>query len=221
VKPSQGEPIEVKPLAPAWSGELRRWLYRRFVHAAPSPLRQEPLDHLASLDAPGIWLFAQDLGREELACLAAASPEEIEALLNRLPSGQAAELKRWLGVRDDDSSSGPVDSGPIAARAKSGPAPVLDSERFRVAVERVCAVLDLEDGEGNFLGLLGLRSLAAVLAAHSREYAQRIAHQIDVPIAKRFLAWRDALGARGGEFRFEESLRRAQAISAQARGESA
>lgn len=231
VKPGHGEPIEVKPLAPAWSGELRRWLYRRFVHAAFSPLRQEPLDHLASLDAPRIWLFAQDLGREELACLAAASVEEIEALLHRLRSGQAVELKRWLGLSDDGSSSGPVDSGPvdsgpvdsgpIAVRPKAGRPPELDSERFRIAAERVCAVFDLEDGEGNFLGLLGLRSLAAVLSRHPREYAERIAHQIDVPIAKRFLTWRDTQGARGGDFRFEESLRSTQAISAQTTGESA
>lgn len=114
VKPTQGEPIEVRPLAPAWSGELRRWLYRRFPHAAPSALRQDALDRLALLDAQQLWLHAQDLGREELG-----------------------------------------------------------------------------EGEASMLGEAGLRILATRLAAHPREYAERIAHQMGTSLAERFLEARD------------------------------
>ena len=154
VKPSQGEPIEVRPLAPAWSGELRRWLFRRFPHAAPSSVREDPVDRLAFLDAQQLWLLAQDLGREQLANAHPAKAYHVEQ----------------------------------------------DSATSRGAAETVRAVLDVEEGDPNFSGSIGLHTLAAQLAQHPREYAERIAHQMDMPLAERFLARRDEMAQqRSGE----------------------
>lgn len=158
VKPSQGDPLEVRPLAPAWSGELRRWLFRRFAHAAPSALREDSAERSAFLDAQQLWLLAQDLGREELA------------------KARAAEQNRREPPGDHSAES-------------------------RAASARVESVLDLDEGDPNYLGAIGLHTLATQLAEHPREYAERIAHQMDVSLAERFLARRDevALQHRNGE----------------------
>lgn len=212
VKSNRDDELEIRPLSPAWSGELRRWLFRSFVHTAPSLERSEPIDPLTALDAQQVWLLAQDLGREEIATLAAARPREIGALLQRLSSAHAAELGRWLGL--ESSESGPTDTMQLSSRTKSADRKELDSERFKVASEDVCVVLELSEGEANFLGSIGLRCLAAVLAAYPREQTRRIAQRMGLPLAQRLLAWRDEIEERGdfSATRNEEILRKLTAL---------
>jgi hypothetical protein len=193
LKPCAGEEVEVRPLAPAWSGELRRWIFRRFVHAAPSPTRDHPLDRLASLDPQQVWLFAQDLGRDELRRVAEAAPSEVDSLLRRLPHDQAVQLGRLLAAMQNGvEPEGTTDTMQISL----DPVPQVrrdevDAGGFHAAAEHIRAVFEVAEIDANILGSIGLRSLAAALAAYPRTYALQLAQRMGLPLATRMLAWRD------------------------------
>ena len=218
LKPRAGEEIEVRPLAPAWSGELRRWLFRRFVHAAPSPTRDHPPDRLASLDAQQVWLFVQDLGRDELTRVAEAAPSEVDSLLRGLPHDQAVQLRRLLasvlnGVPEGSTDTMQISFDPVQQEGRDE----VGAGGFHAAAEHIRAVLELAEIDANILGSIGLRSLAAVLAAYPRAYALQIAQRMGLPLAERMLAWRDDFEARGAANppeRNEEILRKACRLEA-------
>jgi hypothetical protein len=218
VKPRPGDEVEVKPMEPAMAGALRRWLFRGFVHAAASPARDHPLDRLAAVDPQQMWLFAQDLGRDELTRVAEAAPIEVDALLRRMPNDQAVQLSRLLGsVLEGAHFPASTDTMQISAPAQASPT-ARRADAFETAVRHIRAVLDLAETEANVLGSIGLRALASVLAGHPRDHALRVAQKMDRALAFRMLGWRDSFEERGEpcpESRREEILRKAAALGAE------